>query len=883
MPGVEPQRLLSGRYALISHLARGGMADVWVAEDRRLGRQVAVKILHDQYAASDAFVERFRREAQAAANLTHPGVVAVHDWGEDDGTYFMVMELVQGRNLRDIVRTEHALLPRRVAEIGAEAAAALSAAHAQGLVHRDVKPANILLTPDGSVKVADFGIARAFDDSDQLTRTGAVIGTATYFSPEQAQGHGADSRSDIYSLGVVMYEMLTGQPPFTGESPVAVAYQHVSEAPPPPSVINPQVPRSLEAVVMKAMAKDPDARYQTADDLGRDLRRLLSGQVPAATNDEAPTRVMAAVGVEGAAVDAPPAASRTSEVEPPYREPGRLDASTLAIGILAAVALLGLGIILLVRLLGPGGDSLIEIPDVRGLTVAAARADLEELGFIVDEEIVPDDTIDIGLVAGTRPPAGERLERGETVTLLVSAGPADIPVPPLEGLTLTEATARLHEAGLEVGDVRFEQSDTAPADTVIAQDPPAGALVTALTRVHLVVSGGSDALTVPDVAGRTEQDAVFALQAAGFGAGQILIERRPSGTVLQGFVIETIPGPGAIVPITGTVTLVVSEGAVPTVVPSVIGLSVEEAEALLGQYEFTVITGAPLDVAWNDPNAGRVAEQSPAAGQILEFGGQVTIRVGRAATDNTVPDVVGDTEAAAREDVEGAGFVFATGPDVLLPPGDANIGRVVSQNPSAGTTRPIGSTVTVSLGVEGAVVPNLFTGGAAPCSTAVNRTQAQTRIQNAGLVMSATTLPAAQDEYRLRWDSGTNQFDMSSRPQCEGRAVSQSPAPNTVVAKGSTVSVTFDPVRAPDAVDIYGRTVAEVELAYKGGNAANPLAIDLAPDATPTCFDAANPPNRIRLVSPAPGQPIEPVGEVYTLRYRLSTQTPGPADCPPLP
>ena len=290
---MEEQRVLSDRYALISHLARGGMADVFVGRDQLLDRQVAVKVLHGEYAANEAFVERFRREAQAAANLAHPNVVNIYDWGRDRGVYYMVMELIEGRNLRDILRSEGALLPRRVAEIGIEVAAALSAAHERGLVHRDIKPANVLLTTDGSVKVTDFGIARAWDDSEQLTRTGAVIGTATYFSPEQAQGHTADGRSDLYSLGVVMYELLTGSPPFSGESPVAVAYQHVREAASHPSQLNPNIPDALDAVVMTCLAKDPDQRYQTSEELIDDLQRVLAGQMPAmAPQNEAPTVLM---------------------------------------------------------------------------------------------------------------------------------------------------------------------------------------------------------------------------------------------------------------------------------------------------------------------------------------------------------------------------------------------------------------------------------------------------------------------------------------------------------------------------------------------------------------------------------------------------------------
>lgn len=871
---VELPRVLSDRYVLISHLARGGMADVYVAEDRRLGRRVAVKILHDQYASNDAFVERFRREAQAAAGLTHKGVVSVYDWGEDDGVYFMVMELVQGRNLRDVVKAEGALLPRRVAEIGLEVASALSAAHALGIVHRDVKPANILLGPDGSVKVADFGIARAFDDSDQLTRTGAVIGTATYFSPEQAQGHAADSRSDIYSLGVVLYELLTGQPPFAGESPVSVAYQHVEKTPPKPTDIDPAIPRGLEAVVLKAMAKNPAERYQTADDLRRDLRRLLEGQVPAIAADDAPTRIMAAE-----PPGAPPAAPTAVDSEPAYEEPGRLEPSTIAIGALAAAALLGLGIMLLIRLLGPS-DGGIEIPDVRGQTEAVATANLEDLGFIVTPETVADEELPLGIATGTDPAAGERLERGDPITLFVSGGPANIPVPDVRDRTLAEAEALIRSAGLEVGDIRYEVSDDIPRDTVISQDPGAGELVTAATRVDLVVSGGADALIVPNVANRSEEDALFALQEAGFGAGQVLVERRPHGEVLEGFVIETVPGPGETVPITGTLTVFVSEGAVPTVVPSTVGLTEEDAIALLEEWGFEPVLGSEIDIAWNDPNDGRVAEQSPQAGQIREFGSDVTIRIGRAATEGAVPPVTGKTESEARADIEGAGFVFAKGSDTPLAPGDPNIGRVASQNPSAGSTRTIGSTVTVSIGIEGAVVPNLFTGGSGSCTIAVTQQVAQQRISNAQLTMNASTLPPSQDEYFLHWNDGTNQFDLSSRPDCEGRTVSQSPAPGTVVAKNTTVQVSFDPVRAPDAEDIYGRTISQVNDAYQQA-----IVWLVGTTNGGECHDAVNPSGQIRLIDPAPTQvvPFNQAQSRYEAYYWVSVNNPARPACPPLP
>src|SRR5262245_30701820 len=432
--------VFSNRYEIQRGIARGGMAEVYLARDQLLDRPVAVKVLFAEYARDPSFVERFRREAQSAANLNHPNIVAIYDWGQERGTYFIVMEYVRGRSLRDVVQVNGPFSARRTAETGAEIAGALEFAHRNGVVHRDVKPGNVLLTADGDVKVTDFGNARA-GTSEALTQTGAVMGTATYFSPEQAQGHPVDGRSDVYSLGVVLYEMVTGQPPFVSESPVAVAYKHVREEPLPPSTRTQNLPPDLERIILTAMAKDPDSRYQTADDLRTDLLRFVRGQPPIG----GPVAALLADGAPTAAVAPTQAAPVPAEQDYDSRERrrkrlGAFVAAFIAVGLVAAV---------IVALLasgggGGGGAPMREVPNVVNKSFADAERALKLSGFKVDRKDV-DGKDPPDLVLSQKPGAGEKLKQNGTVQLRVSK--ATFTMPSVQGKPRADAVNDLIKIG----------------------------------------------------------------------------------------------------------------------------------------------------------------------------------------------------------------------------------------------------------------------------------------------------------------------------------------------------------------------------------------------------------------------------------------------------
>ena len=633
MTEVAGNTLVDGRYRVLRRIGSGGMADVYCAQDNHLGRQVAIKVLHRRFAQDQEFVERFRREAKSAAGLNHPNVVGVFDRGEHEGTYYIAMEFLEGRTLKDLVSADAPLPQGQVIDLGLQILQAAGFAHRHGVIHRDFKPHNVIVDALGHAKVTDFGIARA--GASEMTETGSIMGTAQYLSPEQAQGHAVTATSDIYSIGVMLYEMLVGRLPFEGDSAVAVALKHLSESPPPISHRRPDVHPALEAVVMAALAKDPAHRWQSAEDLAAGLEAARI-QIEAGANGGQDTAAFAPIAMPVADETAPtqlapetgPIVAPVSAVEPERdrRWPW------YAIGLLALALL---GVLLYLILSGTLAAEKRDVPRVTGKQLVEARALMERAGFEVATERVQSSQ-PFDQVVDQDPNAGEEADEGSTVTLEVSGGPGDVLVPPVANLRQSQAIDELEDAGLEVT-IDREFSDRVKKDFAIRTVPPEGTEVTKGTRVRLLVSRGPEQVTVPDVTGLSRESAESRLSDEGLTPA---VDEQESDEP-EGQVISQSPSGGTQVQRGETVTISVSVGRPQVAVPDVIGQSEERASARLSSAGLTPVR---QERTVTDPSQdGVVIEQRPGAGTQLDEGQQVVIVIGVLEQDDTLEEAPPET------------------------------------------------------------------------------------------------------------------------------------------------------------------------------------------------------------------------------------------------
>ncbi|MGV9920739.1 Stk1 family PASTA domain-containing Ser/Thr kinase [Streptomyces cellulosae] len=639
---MEEPRRLGGRYELGQVLGRGGMAEVYLAHDTRLGRTVAVKTLRADLARDPSFQARFRREAQSAASLNHPAIVAVYDTGEDyiDGVSipYIVMEYVDGSTLRELLHSGRKLLPERTLEMTIGILQALEYSHRAGIVHRDIKPANVMLTRNGQVKVMDFGIARAMGDSGMtMTQTAAVIGTAQYLSPEQAKGEQVDARSDLYSTGCLLYELLTVRPPFVGDSPVAVAYQHVREEPQPPSVFDPEITPEMDAIVLKALTKDPDYRYQSADEMRADIEACLDGQPVAATAamgaagyggypDDQPTTALRADSGAGATSMLPPMNPDDGgygyDERQSRRRPQKKNNTSTILLVVAGVLVL-IGAILIGRWAISGGgvdNTTVAAPNFVGESKADAqkRADNTDLKLSFTEKPCENQTK--GNICEQDPEAGTKVEKGDTISLVVSTGAPKVAVPSVVGDKIEDAKAELEGDKYQfVVETKEEVSGEEPG-TVIDQDPDLGEEVEKGTTVTLTVAKAEEKSTVPDVLTKSCDEAVAQMTENTLNGN--CVDEPTDDPNMVDKVIRTSPEPGRQVSKNTQVTIFIGKAKAPekVAVPGVNGQRLEDAQRMLGEAGLSL-----ADVVGpKDPNA-RVLTSNPPQGSQVDKGSPVTL------------------------------------------------------------------------------------------------------------------------------------------------------------------------------------------------------------------------------------------------------------------
>jgi beta-lactam-binding protein with PASTA domain len=601
------------------------MATVYEATDLRLDRTVALKVMHPHLAHDQAFVSRFQREAKAAARLTHGHVVGVYDQGEADGLVYLAMEYVPGRTLRDVLRQYGPLSPEQALVFLDPVLEALAAAHAAGFVHRDIKPENVLISNDGRVKVADFGLARALSGDAESRTQGMIIGTVAYLSPEQVERGEADGRSDVYAAGILLFEMITGKVPHAGESPLSVAYQHVNNDVPPPSSVRPDIPTDVDALVVTSTRRDPTLRYQNASDFLADVRRVRGTLPPPRPfADSRDTLIvdatMAAQMAAAARAGSPPGPASTAPPvapSPPSAPPRRRrKAPWVILGLVIAIAAAALGGWYLAA--GPGKT--VPTPNLVGSTAAEATSALAPLGLKLDTgEEQYSETAAAGTIIASDPVAGQSVKAEGTVTVVVSKGPERYDVPALKGLTQAAATVALTDAKLSVGAVTQDYDDKVAAGSVKSSSPKAGASVKPGTAVDLVVSKGPEPVPVPNVEGEKVGAAKTSVSAAGL---KVDVTQKFSESVPKNTVINVKPKAGTIVDSGSKVTLVVSKGPPPVPVPNLIDMNKDKAIATLRNLglKAKVVQGAATPL-------NRVYSQDPKAGTEIPKGSTVTIRV----------------------------------------------------------------------------------------------------------------------------------------------------------------------------------------------------------------------------------------------------------------
>jgi beta-lactam-binding protein with PASTA domain len=652
---IDPGTIIDGRYRVISRLGSGGMADVYLAHDQLLGREMAVKVLHHHFAEDQEFVERFKREASSAAALSHPNIVGIFDRGEWDGTYYIAMEYVAGRSLKTIVRQQGPLDPVTAIDIVIQILRAARSAHRRGVIHRDLKPHNVILDEEGRARVTDFGIARA--GASDMTLTGSIMGTAQYLSPEQAQGLPVTAGADLYSIGVILYELLTGTVPFEGETAVAIAFKQVSAEPRPPSELNPTLPPSLDAVVLRALAKDPAHRYADADELTAALQHERDA-LPALAG--APTTVHEHHAYQAAPIHALPPSTGSLLLAP--AGPGQYElenrgpfddqrGGNRAWWWALAVVLVAAGVVLALVLTQTTKS--VSVPSVTGKTEQAAGAALRNAGLNPVPALASSTTVESGLVISQSPGAGSTAKKGSSVRIVVSGGPASKSLTNVAGLSAAKAAAKLRKAGFKTT-TKSQSSKTVPSGQVIGTEPPAETEVQEGRLVTLLVSSGPAPIRVPDVTGQSLEAAEATLTNAELAVGTV--SKRVSSTQTAGTVLAQSPATGTSVHTGGKVNLTVAKAPKELEIPDVVGAAEAAATTALEHAGFKV--HAETHSTTEQSQVGVVVEQNPPAASKVRKGTTVTISVGQLAPPTTTTTTTQTTTTSTT----------AT-PPATLPPG----------------------------------------------------------------------------------------------------------------------------------------------------------------------------------------------------------------------